>query len=297
VFGGQVSLGQLSPSPARTVSLTVRVIDDQGRAVTDLTREQFSILEKNLELEITDFDSRDAPTSVALLFDTSASMESFRKAAVEAASRFIQSNDKSNDYSIITFKDEVQVLCDLGCGENDLKKAFSETVRQKPGGLTTFYDACALALDKLESSKYSNKVIVLFSDGLDNASKVSFKKLREAVSKSSTSIYAIALRNNPDVGRALGNEAPDVLEELTSLSGGKVYFPLDLQRNDKELRDIIDLISEELSHEYRLNFKPALSLPNNKLHSIKVKIAPPKNDKKTKLIHLNLQYRPGYYSR
>jgi VWFA-related protein len=298
LFGRPVSPGQqLSPLHAKTISLTVRVIDDRGRAVTNLRREQFSILEKNVELEVSDFDSRDEPTSVALLFDTSASVESFRRAAVEAASQFIQSSNKSNDYSIITFNEEVQVLCDLGCGENDLKKAFSEIVRQKPRSLTAFYDACAFAVTKLESSKYSNRVILLFGDGLDNASKVSFKKLREAVSKCSSSIYAIALGETSNVGGALGKEVPDVLEELTSLSGGKVYFPRDLQRNEKELRDITDQISEELSHEYTLSFKPALAAPNNKWHSIKVKITPPKNDQKTKLPHLNLRYRPGYYIR
>ncbi len=240
------------PSPdSKIVSLRVRVTDNWGRAISGLQRDQFSVLEKDVKLEIANFDSRDEPASVVLLFDVSGSIRgSFSKAAVQSAYQFMQSSNKSNEYLIIAFSERARVVCDWGCDEQGLKTALSDVGRQEPKKNTALYDACSLALDNLESSKHPKRVILLFSDGLDNASKLSFQKMRKALAESSTSLYTIGLMDESYAGSALGIEAWGILDELASLSGGKAYFLREFPRGmTKGLLDIIDQIAMELRHE------------------------------------------------
>jgi VWFA-related protein len=155
---------------------------------------------------------------------------------------------------------------------------------------TAFYDACDLALTKLESSKYRKRVIIVFTDdGADNASKTSFTRLRNILRESSASLYVIGVINQSDAGSRLGIPGRGILEELASVSGGKAFFSPD----HKQLRDVLAVVAAELSHQYTISFNIPPAMHDNQWHSIKVKVAPPREE----FPKIFLRYREGYYDR
>lgn len=286
-------LGQQPASESKTVLLRITAMDEHSRPIPGLKQEQFSVFEKKDQLQITSFDSDDEPASIVFLFDVSGSVPAKTKAlAAQLAYRFTQNSNQSNDYLVIAFNEPAQVLCGWGCRADDLKKALGQVVQIKPQMNTAFYDACDLALTKLESSRYERRVIIVFSDGQDNVSKTSFRKLSDRVKESSVAFYAIGIIGPPEAGSSLGMEGQGILDELSSISGGKTYFP----REHKELNEALDLVANELSHQYTIGFNIARATHDNKWHSIKIKVAPDK-DSRGKTPKFYLRYREGYYDR
>jgi Ca-activated chloride channel family protein len=289
------AFGQTSASAPREISLIVTVTDDEGRFASGVERESFSVFEKNTQLQITSFETFDKPTSVVFLFDLSGSMEDRGKdAAVEAAYQFVQKSNRDNDYLVIGFDEKIKSITDWGSDRDGIKKALTEVLQHKPKNETALYDACDVVLKKLESSKYATRVLMLFTDGQDNMSKLSFKRLLEELKESSVSLYAIGLLGGSDVGNALGMEGQGVLDELASVTGARAYYP----RTDKELQDVLDQIALELSHRYTIRFNSPAATADGKWHTIKIKLTvPPRDSQGNKYPHLNVRSRLGYYDR
>jgi VWFA-related protein len=137
-------------------------------------------------------------------------------------------------------------------------------------------------------------VLVLLSDGEDNASKLTFNKLRENIKQSSALLYAIGVPPKLSDESALSMEGQGVLDELSSISGANSYYP----RSNKDMLAIADQISLQLRNQYRISFKPSSATPDNKWHAVKVKLTlPEKDDKGRKFGHLNIHSRSGYFDR
>jgi len=288
-------LGQQPAADSKTILLSVTATDDHSRPITGLKREQFSIFEKKQQLDIASFDSSDEPASIAFMLDVSESIpDAFKNLAAQLVQQFIEAGNKTNDYLVIAFNEQAKVLCGWDCGADDLKTALGEVVRVTPRMNTAFYDACDLALTKLESSKYRRRVIIVFTDdGADNASKTSLTRLRNVLRESSAALYVIGVINQSDPGITLGIPGRGILDELVSVSGGKAFFPLDR----KKLPDVVDLVAAELSHQYTISLNIAPATHDNKWHSIKVKVAPPREESRGKFPKIFLRYREGYYDR
>jgi len=260
-----------------------------------LKQEQFSVFEKKQQLDIASFDSSDEPAGIVFMLDVSGSIPAaFKNLAAQLVHQFTETSNKSNDYLVMAFNERAKVLCGWDCRADDLKQALEEVVRVMPQMNTAFYDACDLALTKLESSKYRKRVIVVFTDdGADNASKTSLARLRNILRESSAALYVIGVINQSDAGSTLGIPGRGILEELASVSGGKAFFSLD----QKQLRDVVAVVAAELSHEYIIGFNTPHATHDNKWHSIKIKVTPPKADSRGKFPHVFLRYREGYYDR
>jgi VWFA-related protein len=158
-------LGQQPVPDSKTVILRITAVDDHGRPIPGLKQEQFSVFEKKDQLQIASFDSNDEPASIAFIFDASGSVApAFRAVAAQSAYQFTETSHRSNNYVVIAFDRQAQLLCGWDCRADDLKKAFAEVVRIVPQMNTALYDACDLALTKLETSKYGRRVIIVVSD-------------------------------------------------------------------------------------------------------------------------------------
>jgi VWFA-related protein len=184
-----------SPTVSRTVFVTVTVEDDSGGVVFGIRPERFSVFEKDSQLAITSVDSLDKPASVVLLFDLSDSVPiAFQRLAAQGAYQFTRSSNKSNEYLVMAFAKETKLLSDWGASEQEVKNSLdnvTEPVARRIARSTALYDACSLALKKLESARYSKHVILLFSDGLDNTSQRTLRNFRDELKDSSASISAI----------------------------------------------------------------------------------------------------------
>jgi Ca-activated chloride channel family protein len=280
---------------SREISLKVTVTDSHGAVAAGLKQEWFSILENKSRLDITGLETSDEPSAVAILIDLSNSISvKSKKTYVDAVSRFIRTANPNNEYLIIGFNKEIRVIADWGRDQPQIEKSLSDAVQAAAKNGTALYDACNMALMKFPSSRFASHVLLLFSDGQDNASRLSFVKLREQLKQSPAILYAIGLFKQTTDASALSVEGQAVLDELSSVTGSIAYYP----ESDKALLAVPDQISLELSHEYRIRFRPATTMPDNKWHPVKIKLTlPERDDRGRKFTNLNVRSRDGYYDR
>jgi Ca-activated chloride channel family protein len=261
--------------------------------VSGLRQEQFSILEKKAQLPITSFETSDEPASIVLLFDVSGSVQRGHNTLIaESVYRFVQASNEFNDYLVVAFNSRVKVLCGWGCRRNDLVNALTLVAQATPQTNTAFYDACDLAINQLRASKYRKQILLVVTDGQDNASKNTFKNLTKTVRESSIAIYAIGMIGAADVGSSLGMEGQEILDELTGISGGKAFYP----RDRKTLSEVLESIALTLRHQYIVGFDLGQARHDSLWHSIKVKVAADKSAN-GKVPRIYVQSREGYYDR
>jgi Ca-activated chloride channel family protein len=275
--------------------LTVTVRVRSGEYATGLNREAFQILDEKEVRPIEFFEGGEDSCSVAILIDTSASMQLFeskdvaRPAAIgEALSEMLAAGDSRNEYLLAAFDRNVRFLTDWKSGQALLAE---KTPIGQEGKNTAMYDACFAAIEKLGTGHHARKVLILISDGEDNLSRHTFKELREWLKRSDVTLYAVGIITGSDVGSALGMEGQGILAELSGVTGGQALFP----RDKKELRQVMNLVVTQLRHQYRLGFQPNKADGPNKWHRITVRIALPSNAP-PEFRKLNIQTRQGYYT-
>lgn len=164
---------------AKDVFFRVNVEGDYGRMISDLKKENFTLKEEGIEQEITSFAVDDSPASVVILMDVSYSIElEVRQAMTRAALKFIQNSDSKNEYSIIAFGDVNLQLTDWASTDEELLDALNK-IANFNGKIkeTDFFGACLSAMEKLNTGKNQKKVLLIFSDGEDNANNKKYKEV------------------------------------------------------------------------------------------------------------------------
>ena len=266
--------------------MTLTVIDHYERSASGLTRDNFSVFENNKPLEIASFAAEETPASVAVLVDVSASQQGLAAEAAKATYQFITKANKNNKYMILAFNSKAEILSDWWASEKDLQAALAGIVKFAPKHQTALYDSCVLALSELASAPQKKRVLLILSDGLDNQSMTTFRKLRDSLKRSDVLVYAIGLSHGPDANSVLGQEGQAVLDELASVTGGKAFFP----RSRAELIDLCETIALQLKGQYQMAVN-AVGPPDEQFHNIKVKLTTPKG-----LPTLSVRYRKSYFS-
>jgi Ca-activated chloride channel family protein len=267
------------------INLTVTVTDNYGRYVSGLDKKAFKIFDDKEEQEITYFSDDDAPVSVGVIFDVSGSMsgDKIRKAR-EALSHFIQTSHDNDEYFLIAFNSRAQLLLDkTRDGDAVLNKlTFVETKSN-----TALYDACYLGVEKVAHGSHPKRALLLISDGQDNDSRYTFSEVRRLLKESDVVLYSIGIMGGNDPGSSLGMEGQAILDELSSVSGGKAFFP----NTSAEMDELFERIALELRHQYSIGYKPKDFKNDGKWHKLKVKVTPPRG-----LPRLFVRSREGYFA-
>lgn len=267
------------------VTLTLTVTDVYGRYVSGLTKDAFTVFDNNEEQEITFFSDADAPVSLGILFDTSDSMsgEKIRKAQ-KALERFINTSHPNDEYFLIAFNSRAQLLLDrTRDGESVLRKL----TLVDPRNNTALYDACYLGVEKVTRGTHQKKAMLIISDGQDNASRYNFNEVRRLLKESDVVVYAVGILDGSDTNSMLGMQGQAFLDELTSVTGGKAFYP----QTDVEMDEIFERIALELRHQYSIGYTPKDFKPDGKLHKVKVKVKPPRG-----LPRLTVRTRESYFA-
>jgi Ca-activated chloride channel homolog len=267
------------------VSLTLTVTDLYGRYVSGLTKNAFTITDNNQEQEITYFSDADAPVSVGVLFDVSGSMSGDKiQKARKALSRFIASSHPSDEYFLIAFNSRAQLLMDrTRDGEALLQKLTLVQPRQN----TALYDAVYLGIERVTRGAHQKRALLIISDGQDNSSRYNFGEVRRLMKESDVVTYAVGIIDAGDVGSSIGMQGQAFLDELTSVTGGKSFYP----SSDVEMDEIFERIALELRHQYSIGYTPTDFQPDGKWRKVKVKVKPPRG-----LPRLTVRGREGYYA-
>ncbi|HEX8142911.1 MAG TPA: VWA domain-containing protein [Pyrinomonadaceae bacterium] len=267
------------------ITLTVTVTDAYGRYVSGLEKKHFTIFDDKVQQEIAFFSDDDAPVSVGVIFDVSGSMsgDKIRKAR-EALARFIQTSHNSDEYFLIGFNNRAQLLLDR---TRDGNAVLNKLTFIDPKSNTALYDACYLGVEKVSRGTHPKRALLLISDGQDNDSRYTFSEVRRLLKESDVVLYSIGILGGGDPGSSLGVEGQSILDELSSVSGGKAFFP----NTAPEMDEIFEKIALELRHQYSIGYRPANFTNDGKWHKIKVKVQPPRG-----LPRLSVRSREGYYA-
>ena len=267
------------------VTLTLTVTDVYGRYVSGLSKNAFSIIDNNVEQEITYFSDSDAPVSVGILFDVSDSMSGEKVGkARKALERFIGTSHPSDEYFLIAFNNRAQLLLN---GTRDGESVLQKLTLVDPRNNTALYDAVYLGAEKVTRGAHQKKAMLIISDGQDNSSRYNFGEVRRLLKESDVVTYAVGIMDGRDAGSQTGMQGQAFLDELTSITGGKSFYP----SSDVEMDEIFERIALELRHQYSIGYTPKDFEPNGKWHKVKVKVKPPRG-----LPRLTVRSREGYYA-
>jgi Ca-activated chloride channel family protein len=235
------------------VLLNVTVTDGARRYVTDLDVSDFTVLEEGRPQSITFFRKADVRMALALLIDSSASMDEALPIAQEAAGSFVRQLGSGDVATVIDFDSRVQVLAPFTNDKAELDSAVHKTVA---GGSTTMYNALYIALRELgkirlddEQGGLRRRAIVLLSDGEDTSSLVSFDEVLDVALRSDSVIYTIGLGVGASAVRRAGDPS-FVLTRLAQQTGGRAFFP----SLAKDLTGVYADIRDELSSQYLLAY-------------------------------------------
>ncbi len=269
------------------VSMTVTVTDKLDRCVDNLNKSDFAVYDEKQIQEITSFSKEEGPVAVGILLDISKSIQTQRRIRLSNIKsmllEFFRQERAANAYFIYVFSDQPVLLTDWTRNKNSIIESLNSIDLDQRGN-TAFYDACSMAVDKLMQAGNPRRALFVISDASDNNSKLTYPKLRDKVKMSDVIVYSIGVLNPPTV--RFGDHGRSVCNELSSVSGGRSFFP----DAEKDFGLSLELIAEYLRCRYRIGFKPAMY--DGKQHSVKIKMASMDKDKK----NLSLRHRPEYFS-
>ena len=183
------------------VNFGVVVVDKQGKPVTGLKAEDFQVLENGKPQSLKYFaagDPEDAPPlHIGLLLDTSGSMAGDIKDSRTAAVKFVNALDHAADVTLVDFDTEVRVA---RFGPNDYPRLVERIRGRKPDGWTAMYDAIGVYLNGAQSQD-GQKVLVLYTDGGDTRSSITFSEMLTLCKASDVTVYAIGYMEHQGSGR------------------------------------------------------------------------------------------------
>ncbi len=276
----------LSTVDVRLVNLAVTVTGPNGRALKGLPRNAFSLLENDHPIKIERWDDDVATLAVALVIDTSLTMEGRKlTAAKNAAQSFVRSLNARDLVSVISFSESSHVESELS---TDHRRAIASIQRLEPGGGTALYDAVFDAGKHLTGAPpAARKIAVILSDGRDESASGlepgSFHTLEEAIRrghKAGLLLFTIGLgaglEEQPDYTGRL--TTAEVLRRMAVSTGGRFFRIRRSSRLTKTYRDIL----EELRNQYHIAFSPSPARPGETWRKLEVKVARPKVEVRTR---------------
>ena len=275
----QVIRAQSGNSPSKTeqpyvlhqrveeVLLYCAVIDHKGELVTDLTQSAFSVLEDKRPVPVTHFARQDVPVSVALILDDSGSMKEKRSAVQDAALTLIKASNPEDETSVTNFADKSYVDQKLTGDVRQLSKALGQSTTI-PGG-TALFDTVISGADHLSKSAHRSKqVIVVVTDGNDNASEADLTAAIHRVQRTDgPGIYAIGLLY--DIPGSQERRARKELLSLAEETGGIAFFPSSVGEVDR----IAAEVARDIRNQYTIAFHPSANEADGTYHSVLVTAA------------------------
>ena len=284
-----VPLGTDAQAPATTFSvqsdlvvLHVTVRDRRGAYVTDLQRDAFEVFDEGQRRPIQLFADTDTPVTVGLLIDSSDSMRPARELVIAAAAAFAEASHPQDEILALAFNERVRAALPpeepFTSDANTLRAALDRSIGAR--GRTALYDAVLEGLDYLSRGTRARRVLVVVSDGGDNASRASREEVFRKAQEHNAMIYTLALRDPA----FLRDGNPGLLRDLAEVTGGASFRPDDLSEVETALRDI----ARDIRHTYTIGYEPAQVDRDGTYHRVRVEVESPDGRR------LRVRSRSGY---
>ncbi len=224
------------------VLLNATVRDAKGKFATDLREQDFEVFEDGVRQSIRLFRHEDAPVTVGLVVDHSGSMRRKLADVIVAARTFALSSSPEDQMFVVNFNEKATLglpaQLPLSNRPEDLAGAIADTPAT---GMTALYDAVIQARKQLQAGSREKKVLIVISDGGDNASTHTLADVLQVAAQSNTLVYTIGIFDVEDPDRN-----PGVLRRLAATTGGEAFFP----RETKEVIAICERIARDIRNQY-----------------------------------------------
>jgi Ca-activated chloride channel family protein len=266
------------------VNLGVAVMDKGGAAVAGLTQDDFVVYEEGKKQDLRFFSAEGEaavlPLHIGLVFDTSGSMSADMELARSAAIRFLNRLPRAEDMTVVDFDTEVRIATYT---QNDFTRMVARLRGRKPDGWTALWDAVGIYLGGSQDQA-GQKVLIVFTDGGDTRSTLTYVDLLNAVKASDVSVYAIGfLEHQPSSVRT---QQRLQLAQLAEVTGGQALFPASM----KEVESMYDRIVAEIDSRYLLGYVSSDRRTNGAWRSVEVRLARPD------LKQVKIRTRKGYFA-
>jgi len=264
------------------VVLHVSVLDHKSGFVPGLPRETFRVYDDGRLQELTYFQNEDSPVTVGLVIDCSGSMQRRRDAVIAAGLAFAQSSHPQDEMFTVNFNEKVwpglpsgrPFTSDLG----ELREALLQSTAR---GQTALFDAIRFGLTRLENGHQQKKVLIVISDGGDNASVLQFKDVMNAASRMDAVVYTIGMYDPND------REArPGLLKQIAEATGAEAFFP----HRSEDVTRILGRIAHDIRSGYTLGFTPSGTSQSAGFHAVRVEVLSPDSRK------LSVRSRSRYFA-
>ena len=244
-----------STADAYTIKVNVDMVvlrataqDSENILVSGLNQEDFQVYEDGVLQSIKYFSHEDIPVTVGLVVDNSGSMKPKRHDVIAAALAFARSSNPQDQMFVVNFNENVSFGLPGDIAFTDqpaqLQVALS---RVAADGETALYDAVAIALEHLKKGNRDKKVLIVVSDGGDNASKHKLTEIMALVGQPGVTIYTIGIFDDQDADRN-----PVVLRRLAKATGGEAFLPEAL----KDVTPICERIARDIRNQYTIAYVP-----------------------------------------
>ena len=251
------AMGAGSPQAADTFQISVNVDlvvlqatvhDRRGGFAPDLHEPDFRVYEDGVRQSLRLFRHDDIPVTVGLVVDHSGSMHPKLAHVIEAARTFARLSNPADQMFVVNFSDRVSMGLPAERPFTDRPDELDAAIANTPAaGKTSLYDAVVLALDRLKTGTSEKKVLIVISDGGDNASSLKLPDVLKKAEESSAVVYTIGIFDDADEDRN-----PDVLRRLARVTGGEAFFPARLE----EVVANCESIARDIRHQYTLGYVP-----------------------------------------
>jgi VWFA-related protein len=268
---------QVFRSRVDMVGLTVTVNDARGQEITGLAAVDFAVYEDGVQQQVSLFGSEKVPLDVALVLDTSSSMHAVQPAVKTGALALLAKLRDGDRALVVDVKQRIQIRSGL---DADRSRAVASIDALSAKGSTALYDGLYMSLQEFARERRQRpdvrrQALVVFSDGLDNASHVRFEDVSELARTLDVTIYAITMHDGqlPQViaQHAEAQRAMWEMRALTFDTGGRAFFP----SKATELGGVYDTIARELVNQYTLAYIAPDADKKQALRHISVRLLPP----------------------
>jgi len=277
---------QVFRTGVETVRLGVAVVDKAGQPVSTLSREDFTVLEDGRPQDVRLFTTGGAhesdrpPLHIGLLFDTSGSMATDLAMARSAAVKFCNMLQRAEDITLVDFDTEVRVA---RFGQGDFPRFVERLRNRKPEGWTALYDALGVYLDGT-SFQDGEKVLVVYTDGGDTRSTMSYTDALTALKASDVTVYVVGFMENQGARDKL--EQRIRLTQFAEATGGLAFFP----GTKKDIDLAYEQVQADVNSRYLIGFTSSNEANDGRWRKLDVRL------NRAELKAAKIRTRKGYFA-
>lgn len=266
------------------VLLNCAVIDAKGQPVMGLNRDDFHVWEDGVAETVNSVQHLDLPVSMGILIDDSGSMRDKRAAVNSAAAQLLSASNPQDEAFVVNFSDHAYLDQGFTTDRVALDRGMS---RLDSAGTTAMYDAVAASADELaKHGKDRKQVLLIITDGADNASRLSLQEaIRRVEGLGGPVVYTIGLLFNNEPGES--QRARDALEMLSQQTGGVAYFPRSLQ----DVNSIAAEVARDIREQYVVDYHSSKPFSLGGYRSVRVEATSPGHGQ------TNVRTKRGYYAK